>query len=297
MDCHWARTNQRGQVEGLTAPSNPVNNPVVGAVTAIVTNPTNANVVYIGTANGGIWKTTDATDANPFWLPLTDQQPSLGISALAMDPSNPNTLYAGTGSISSSGSREPGVGLLKTTDGGSTWSVLGNTKLANAVITSIVPTSTGQVLVAAESLSSNTFSYATSGFLVSHASANDPTDPSWSNNWTDLSFKADATPNPALLPPGPVTDPVADPATPTRIYAAVPGKGVFKSTDSGNTWLSINTAALVGPAGSAARIKLAVAGRRRRRHLSVDQSRQQLDAAMGFRDGQPPDHGDQQHCL
>src|SRR5947207_2899650 len=59
-----------GQDEGITSPDGP--NPVVGAVEAVAASPTNANLAYAGAVNGGIWKTTDATDGSPIWTNLTD---------------------------------------------------------------------------------------------------------------------------------------------------------------------------------------------------------------------------------
>src|SRR5436305_12117387 len=88
-----------GQAEGLTAQQNPV----TGAVNAIVTDPASADAVYVGTVNGGVWKTTNATVSSPTWTPLTDTLPSLAISDLAMSPVNSSILYAGTGSFSSGG--------------------------------------------------------------------------------------------------------------------------------------------------------------------------------------------------
>ena len=80
--------------------------------------------MYIGTANGGVWKTTNAQSANVRWKPLTDDQLSLSIGGLAMDRSDAsgNTLVAGFGRRSSyfnyGGAHK---GLLRTTDGGTTW--------------------------------------------------------------------------------------------------------------------------------------------------------------------------------
>jgi hypothetical protein len=48
--------------------------PAAGAVQALVADPTNPDVVYAGSVNGGVWKTTNATAANPHWTPLTDLQ-------------------------------------------------------------------------------------------------------------------------------------------------------------------------------------------------------------------------------
>src|SRR5580704_2531986 len=75
-----------------------------GATNAIVADPNSADVVFVGTVNGGVWKTSNATAATPTWTPLTDTQlPALSIDSLAMSPVNPNTLFAGTGSTSSKG--------------------------------------------------------------------------------------------------------------------------------------------------------------------------------------------------
>src|SRR5262245_27312757 len=78
-----------------------------GAVQAIVADPDPANAghLYVGTVNGGIWETQNATAAAPVWQALTDQFPSLAIASLALSPVksplNKLVLYAGTGSFSS----------------------------------------------------------------------------------------------------------------------------------------------------------------------------------------------------
>jgi hypothetical protein len=95
-----------------------------GRVTALAVNPGNANVVYLGAAEGGVWKTTNGGST---WTPLTDDQPSLSIGSIALDPSDPNTIYVGTGEeygLFQFGSYY-GAGVLKSTDGGTTWTQLG----------------------------------------------------------------------------------------------------------------------------------------------------------------------------
>ena len=101
----------------------PPDSRVAGAINAIATDPANANLVYVGTVNGGIWKTTNATAANPTWIPLTDfQLPALSIRSLAISPVDPNVIFAGTGSSSSLSSLgTPGFGVARSTDGGGSW--------------------------------------------------------------------------------------------------------------------------------------------------------------------------------
>src|SRR3954452_25395947 len=72
---------------------------VNGAVQAVAANPTNANLMYVGAVNGGVWKTSNATALSPTWTPLTDALPSQSITALTYDTTDPTyqTLIAGTG--------------------------------------------------------------------------------------------------------------------------------------------------------------------------------------------------------
>jgi len=103
-------------------------NPVSGAIEAIAVQP-NSNVTYIGSVNGGVWKTYDISAPQVFWVPLTDQFPGLQIASLQFDPTDGTnqTLVAGIGTTNSLGrNMGPLTGLLKTTDGGKTWIQLGN---------------------------------------------------------------------------------------------------------------------------------------------------------------------------
>ena len=101
-----------------------------GQVTAIAINPNNPNIIYIGTAWGGVWLTRDG---GATWTPIFDRAPSLGIGdpgALAIDPVDTNIMYAGTsnrdGSQFSGEATQPPAGLFKSTDSGASWIRLGS---------------------------------------------------------------------------------------------------------------------------------------------------------------------------
>ena len=132
-----------GQTENLTP-----NNEVSGAVRVVLPHPTDPNILYLGAVNGGIWRTSNATAASPTWTPQTDNQRSLSIGALAMDPGDPNRLLAGFGIYSSFGPIGGDVGrLLLTADGGTTWTPLQPAALRGFNISSVEIR--GQTLLAA----------------------------------------------------------------------------------------------------------------------------------------------------
>ncbi|MGH6689306.1 MAG: WD40/YVTN/BNR-like repeat-containing protein [Gammaproteobacteria bacterium] len=97
---------------------------VGGRTRALVIHPSEPGVLYAGSAAGGVWKTTDAGSS---WKPLNDLLPNLAVNALAMDPSNTEVLYAGTGEGFNNVDAVRGAGIFKTTDGGQTWTRLDRT--------------------------------------------------------------------------------------------------------------------------------------------------------------------------
>ena len=94
-----------------------------GRTTAIVADPTDPNIVYIGAASGGVWKTTNANSSPPTWTPLTDGQAALTTGDIALAPSNPSVVYVATGEPDNSGDSYYGRGVLKSTDAGATWTL------------------------------------------------------------------------------------------------------------------------------------------------------------------------------
>ncbi|HKI64387.1 MAG TPA: OmpA family protein, partial [Burkholderiales bacterium] len=172
------------------------------------------------------------------WQPLTDQFPSLAISSVAVSPLDSAgaavaagtpldelVIYAGTGSFSNYGSEGgAAVGLLRSSDGGESWSLVAGDDLGELRITSVVPTA--QTTVDGQVVLVSTLSKVVSGAVVKTGGVFRSTD-------GGDSFA------PMLI--GAATDLVADPGDPMRFYAAVKGQGVYRSDDAGATWTLVNT--------------------------------------------------------
>lgn len=91
--------------------------PCSGRVNAVAVHPTDANTVYIGGAQGGAWVTNDG---GVNWRPLGDNWPLMGVSSILIHPSDPNLILVGTGDFH--GYDVAGIGIMRSTDGGQTWS-------------------------------------------------------------------------------------------------------------------------------------------------------------------------------
>jgi photosystem II stability/assembly factor-like uncharacterized protein len=93
-----------------------------GRVVAVAGVPGDSTTFYFGAVNGGIWKTSDA---GTVWKPIFDNQPIGSIGAIAVAPSDPNTIYAGTGESDIRSDLSSGNGVYKSMDAGSTWTHVG----------------------------------------------------------------------------------------------------------------------------------------------------------------------------
>jgi hypothetical protein len=110
-----------------------------GRTTAIAVSPTCVAgncVLFLAAAGGGVWKTPDALAASPTWTQVSDGVisgiPSNAIGSIVFDPTNPSTIYVGTGEPNGSSDSEAGVGLFKSTDGGTNWSPVDGSTAKNA---------------------------------------------------------------------------------------------------------------------------------------------------------------------
>lgn len=209
--------DQTGTIEGSTGQwtqLGPVVRPVpngqptgMGRVNAIGfdPNPLNNQIIYAGTPQGGLWKTTNRGTS---WTALTDQLPSLGVSTIAVDYSNSNRIYIGTGDRDADDSQ--GAGIWKSNDGGLTWAQssagIGNVKVAKILIN---PNDSSTLIAATEN-----------------------------GIWRSTDFGATwiASNLRGIF----IKDMVFNPANPNIVYAT--GNGTFiKSTDNGRTWSSSAT--------------------------------------------------------
>ncbi len=114
----------------LPPPSDTTNINGLGRINSITFSPSDSNTIFIGSSQGGVWKTIDNGNT---WNCLTDDLPLLRISDVCIDPNNLNTIYIATGDINYIGfntvaaGRNPqyGMGIMKSTDGGATWDTTG----------------------------------------------------------------------------------------------------------------------------------------------------------------------------
>jgi hypothetical protein len=196
------------------------NSPFSGRVTAIAINGSNPSIIYLGAAQGGVWK---STDGGTTWNPLSDSQLSLAVGSITLTPDG-KTVYVGTGEPNHSGDSYYGVGLLKSSDGGKSWTTLGASYFASSAISSVVvsPGNPNRLLV------STTYAYCCGewGFPIENTNGIGiflSTDGGLS--WTETISSLFGFSN------------IVSDATSTNVLYAGDYKGaVWRSTDSGSTW-------------------------------------------------------------
>ena len=98
-----------------------------GRTNVIAVDPVTPNVAYLGSDGGGVWKTTNCCTTSTTWAPVTDDPllSTIAIGDLFIDPNDHNTVYAGTGDLRFGSFSFGAAGVLKSTDQGATWTVLG----------------------------------------------------------------------------------------------------------------------------------------------------------------------------
>lgn len=238
----WAALGPAPIASGQTFDFN--GSPVSGRVTGIALDPgyngTSNQTVYVGSANGGVWR---SIDNGTNWIPLMDNQPSLAVGAMAIDPTNPNVMYVGTGEGNRAGDTYYGQGLLKTTDGGNSWiQILGPVSTTAPNLPSFVNCSF--LAIEIDPSNTQTLYAATNVGLMSTASGGNGVVPIgnrgiWKSsdggiNWRNVNpgnFDVDRS----------GTDVLVDPRKPQRVFSAVLNLGIYRSEQGGelNTWTKL----------------------------------------------------------
>jgi Abnormal spindle-like microcephaly-assoc'd, ASPM-SPD-2-Hydin len=195
-----------------------------GRVNGIAISPYNPNEVIQGASSGGVWRSNDAGNT---WTPLIDHEPSLAIgepNSIAIDPSNTNTIYVGSSNFTNNSASTEG--LLKTTDGGGSWIVLGSgfpaSNNGNAFIFA------GQNIngVAVDPANSNLV-YLASGIGLFTSSDG-------GNNWVQGT-------NGTGYGQSLVLD-ASSPAAKRVLFAGVRGQGVYETNNGGASWTQVLSA-------------------------------------------------------
>ncbi|MEY2538531.1 MAG: hypothetical protein QOG67_2271 [Verrucomicrobiota bacterium] len=111
-----------------------------GRVNTIAVDPTTTSngtiVAYLGSVGGGVWKTTNCCSSSTSWSITTDDPllSTISIDSLTIDPNNHNTIYAGTGDLNYGSFSMGSQGILKSTDAGATWKLLGANVFGPALV-------------------------------------------------------------------------------------------------------------------------------------------------------------------
>jgi len=221
-----------------------------GRIADIDFHPDNEHVWYVGVGSGGVWKTTNSGTT---WTPIFDDQPSYSIGSVAIDPSQPNIVWVGTGE--NVGGRHVGYGdgVYKSTDGGTTWTNMGLENSEHISTMIVHPENSDVVWVSAQG------PLWTPGGERGLYKTTDGGE-TWTKTLGDDEWTG-------------VTDIVMDPRDPDVLYAATwdrhrtvaaymgggPGSGLHKSTDGGETWKELTTGI---PSSNLGKIGLAISPQR-----------------------------------
>ncbi|HSP34966.1 MAG TPA: glycoside hydrolase, partial [Thermoanaerobaculia bacterium] len=187
------------------------------------------DILYIAQVNGGIWR---SDDAGRTWQPIFDDQPTQSIGALAVAPSDPNVIYAGSGEGLHRPDLAVGNGMYKSNDAGKTWTHLGLDDAQQIANIAVDPRDANRVFVAVLG-----HPYGPNAMRGIYRTTDG------GRNWQRVLFKDENTG---------ANDVEVDPSDPNTIYAGLwqsrlgPSEdnnefdgtngGLFKSTDGGNTW-------------------------------------------------------------
>ncbi len=220
-----------------------------GRVTAIDVVTTNPDVMYVGTASGGVWK---STSGGIKWQPIFDKEITASIGALAIQQSNPSVIWVGTGEGNPRNSLNGGYGIFKSLDGGKSWKSMGLEKTRHIHRVIIHPTNPDIVYVGA--IGSPWGEHKERGVYKTTDGG---------KTWKQILFNNNKTG---------AADLVMDPSNPNKLIAAMwehkrdpwffksggEGSGLYITHDGGDNWKKI-TEKEGFPKGELGRIGVAIA--------------------------------------
>ena len=193
------------QIGPISLPANSTSQPNgLGRINTIGFHPTDANTFYIGSPSGGFWKTSDGGTT---WTVLSASMPTLGVSAILVHPATPDIIWIGTGDRDAGDA--PGMGVYKSTDGGSTWNSSNSGMGSVTVGMLIMHPSDPNIILAATS--GGIYKSTNGGSAWTRKSSNTST-------YKDIKFK---------------------PGDPTIVYATENGN-FYRSTNTGDSWTQIS---------------------------------------------------------
>ncbi|HEV9036721.1 MAG TPA: hypothetical protein VGQ51_08875, partial [Puia sp.] len=198
-----------------------------GRITTIDVVLENPNIIYLGSASGGVWKTENNGNT---WTPVFDDQPTQNIGVVAIQQSNPNIVWVGTGEGNPRNSVNIGEGIFKSLDAGKTWKRMGleNTRNIHRII--VDPVNPNTVYVAAIG---NPYGIHPERGVFKTTDGGD--------TWTKILYTNDTSG---------CSDLVMDPSNPNRLLASMwqhhrtpwdfksggPGSGLYLTIDGGKNW-------------------------------------------------------------
>ncbi len=232
----WSEQRQSRSNDGEWVQCGPVN--IGGRINCIAVHPFDDDIIFTGTAGGGVFKTTDGGDN---WIPITDDLTHLPVAHIVFDPTDPDVMYVGTGDVNIGGTVWVGNGVYKSTDGGETWNYLGLEECRIVSKIAINPQNPQQIFV---------------GTMGLPFEANNDRGLYRSNDggttWEQILFVSDDSG---------IIDLVMNPENPLVLYAANFNRirtslfsvasgdeaGIYKTTDGGDTWTELTTGLPTGP--------------------------------------------------
>ncbi|MBS1758563.1 MAG: hypothetical protein JST23_00465 [Bacteroidetes bacterium] len=198
-----------------------------GRITAIDVVVDNPNIIYLGAASGGVWKTTNSGNS---WTPIFDEQPTQNIGSISIQQSNPNIVWVGTGEGNPRNSINIGEGIFKSMDAGKTWKRMGLEKTRNIHRVIIDPVNPNTV-----------YAGAIGNPFAEHPDRGVFKSTDGGETWTKILYTNDTTG---------CADLVMDPSNPNKLIACMwqhkrtpwnftsggPGSGIYITIDGGKNW-------------------------------------------------------------